>query len=181
MHILIVGSVGIGKSTLIRRILERVEAPVFGFRTIKAEVDGSGNASVYIYPATGDTAYMEKNAVGLSSPKGAAAYTGAFDRFGVAYLSGIPAGAAVLMDELGFLESKAEAFCGSVMRILEGPYYVIAAVKPANTPFLEAVRANRDALTYTINEGNRNDLYGRILLDLQRLDPGSPFLAGNGS
>ena len=37
MHALIVGDRGVGKSTMIRRVLEALDRPVFGFETKKEQ------------------------------------------------------------------------------------------------------------------------------------------------
>ena len=176
MHILITGQVGVGKTTLIDSILRQVRAPVYGFRTKKAGTGPSGEAPVYIHPATGEMVQRADHIVGISSPKGATAYAEVFDGAGLKLLTDIPAGSVVLMDELGFMESGAPAFTEAALRILDGPYHVLAAVKPANTPFLTRVRAHTGALLYTITVENRDDLRERILADLRGNDPDSPFL-----
>ena len=176
MHILITGVPGAGKSTLINKILQQVKTPVFGFRTKKAEEDADGNATVYIHPAVGEYTYSERNAVGLSSSKGAVAYPEIFESEGVKLLSGIPAGSVVLMDELGFMESQAAKFCEMVMKVLNEPYYVIAAVKTMNTPFLESVRTHKMGSVYLVTADNRDSLHDQIMTDLRRLDPASPLL-----
>ena len=176
MHILITGGVGVGKSTLIHKLLQQTQAAVYGFRTKKAEADASGDAKVYIHAATGALTYEDGNVVGLSSPKGGQAYPEVFDNVGLDLLSEIPAGAIVLMDELGFMESQAGLFCEKVMDILDGPYYVIAAVKTMSTPFLDAVRSHEKGLIWTITPENRDGLYDAIMLELAVRDPESPFL-----
>jgi len=176
MHILIAGEIGIGKSTIINKLLQRVQQPVFGFCTEKTDGDASGNTRVYIYPASGEKAYSDENTVGICTPEGAKVNIDVFNNLGVFLLTNIPIGSIVLMDELGFMESNASAFCHAVIRILDGPYFVLAAVKVKNTYFLEKVRSHQDALVYGITAGNRDTLYEQILLDLTRLDPTSPFL-----
>ena len=203
MHILITGDVGVGKSTLIGRLLRRVQEPVYGFRTEKVKRDAQGSA-VYIHPATGEKSYSDDNIAATFAPfedrgedKGTVllsresgrtkepslclqkplfCITGAFDELGVSLLAGIPAGSVVLMDELGFMESKALRFCDAVMAVLDGSYYGIAAVKPMNTPFLEKVRSHKDALVFEVTKSNRDELYEKIMQDLRHSDPESPFL-----
>lgn len=166
MHILIVGETGVGKSTLIGKLLNKIESPVYGFLTEKTGADTDGLAKVYIHPANGAKTYPDTNIVGICSSKGAEARAEVFERVGAPLLTGIPAGAAVLMDELGFMESSAPLFCDRVLQILDGPYFVIAAVKPMNTPFLMQVRSHPKARVYNIDIDNRETLFERILSDL---------------
>ncbi len=50
-------------------------------------------------------------------------------------LESIPEGSLVVLDELGTLEEHEERFKNAVMRILSGPYDVLASVKAQNTDF----------------------------------------------
>ena len=177
MHIFIIGDVGVGKSTLIRRILEQVQGPIHGFRTLKINEAGSLDGKVYIHPAQGPDEYRDDNTVGLVGEMGMQARPGAFEAQGIPLLRDIPPGAVVLMDELGYLESSASGFCDAVLQVLSGPYHVLAAVKPRKTLFLEQIRAYPDALKYTITPENRNQLFEQVQSDLARLAPASPFLA----
>ena len=177
MHVLITGAVGVGKSTLTDKLIKQVKRPVFGFRTKKTEEDASGNARIYIHPATGALIHSDGNAVGLSKPDGADPYPEVFNSIGVRLLTGIPAGAIVLMDELGYLESQAGLFCEAVMRILDGPYHVLAVIKARHTPFLESVRSHKKGKLWTVTLENRDLLYNEILSELVSLDAGSPFLS----
>ncbi len=176
MHILITGEVGIGKSTLIDKLLQKANQPIFGFRTEKTDPKSIGSDQIYIHPATGEKTYSDQNVVGFCSPAGTRAKKGGLDNLGVKLLTDIPVGSIVLMDELGFIESEEPAFCDAVLRILDGPCFVLAAVKAMNTPFLEKVRSHENALVVSINADNRETLCQQILDDLQRLDPKSPLL-----
>ena len=53
MHALIVGDRGVGKSTLIRRVLKELNRPLFGFETKKEEQleDPLRGCPIYIYDA----------------------------------------------------------------------------------------------------------------------------------
>lgn len=50
-HILICGEVGVGKSTLIQRLLAQNTSPLYGFITKKLDPDENGFHPIYIHPA----------------------------------------------------------------------------------------------------------------------------------
>lgn len=136
MNALIVGARGVGKSTLIRRVLETLGRPVTGFET---EKEGD---QVHIYDAGAEHAPTEENLVGLCGETRGMPVPEGFDRYAPRLLVPAKPGSIMKKDELGYLESSSEAFCRAVLKRLgeEGP--VIAAVKDRETDFLRNVRAH---------------------------------------
>jgi nucleoside-triphosphatase len=163
-HILICGEVGTGKSTLISRLLAHNTRPVYGFLTKKLEADGNGFHLIYIHPAGINTRlYGEANLVGTCDQKIRSINLNAFNTLGVDYLKAAQNG-IIVMDELGFMEADAEAFTCAVLRVLDGTVPVIAAVKARfDVPFLNDVRAHKNAKLYTITKENREELFKELL------------------
>lgn len=162
MHRLIVGPPGVGKSTLIQKLLQRLDRPVYGFYTQKELPEASGEASVYIHDPNRSRTYTIGNRVGVCSDAGAKGFPDAFNR-AAGLLRNIPKGSVIVMDELGVMESAAAEFCQAVLAVLDGDMPVIAAVKPKETPFLQKVCSHPQAHIYPINETNRDDLFQTIL------------------
>lgn len=159
MHILIVGSNGVGKSTLIRRLLQNVTAPVHGFLTKKEAPTRAGGAEpVYIHGVSGKRSYTQHNLVGTCTDQRSTRFPEAFER-AVHYLRGIPAGSIVVMDELGVMESDAHTFCASVLECLDGDNLVIASVRDKKSPFLHAVRTHPKAKCFFITPENADALF----------------------
>lgn len=166
-HILICGERGVGKSTLIERLLKSCDLPVYGFLTKRLDKAEDGMCPIYIYPAgikPGERTHTVANLVGLSGGGNRRMFTEVFDTLGVEYLrSALPDG-LIVMDELGFLEAQADAFTSAVLTALNGDIPVIAAVKAqGDLPFLNAVRAHENARLYHIDESNRDALYDELL------------------
>ena len=93
-----------------------------------------------------------------------------FNTLGVAYLQAKPDG-IIVMDELGFMESKAEAFVESVFAALDGEIPVIAAVKARfDVPFLNEVRAHPNTKLSMITTENRDALFSELLPMIQSLN-----------
>lgn len=165
MHCLIVGARGVGKSTLIHRVLAQLGKPVFGFETKKENwlADDELGSPVYIYEAGKEHVRTSENLVGYCKNRNFAATKAAFDRYAPKLLVPVPKSHVVLMDELGFMESSSEDFCSAVMSLLDGEAPVIAAVKYNDFPFLNAVRSHPNCRVFHITADNRDELYLQVL------------------
>ena len=165
MHALIVGKRGVGKSTLIGRVLRALDRPVYGFETKKENslADELRGSPIYIYEAWQARVQTAENLVGYCKNHRFDAAAEAFDRFAPKLRQPVPSGGIVLLDELGFMESQAKEFCAAVFDLLNGDVPVIAAVKDKNTPFLEAVRHHPKAKCFYITEENRDALFPQVL------------------
>lgn len=165
MHALIVGDRGVGKSTLIRRVLNELNRPVFGFETKKEEAleDESRGCPIYIYDAGKPHCRTAENLIGYHREQDIPSITAAFDRYARKLLEPVQENAVVELDEIGFLEAKSDRFCRAVMGLLEGKNPVIAAVKNREHSFLEAVRNHPNARCFFITAENRDTLFEEVL------------------
>lgn len=165
MHALITGPRGVGKSTLIRRILAELGKPVFGFETKKEDALATEElgSPVYIYDAGIEHRQTPDNLVGWCKQKNPTSMKEAFDRYSQRLRTPVPPGHIVLMDELGFMEGSSEEFCGAVLALLDGDTPVLAAVKDKDIPFLRAVRTHPNCRCFFITEENRDELFPEVL------------------
>lgn len=168
-HILICGEKGVGKSTLIRRLLEAADLTVGGFYTKMDESPKEVMHPIYIYPAKQpitERKRLQKNLIGRCGEFGRRKeiFPAVFDTLGREYLEDTQGCEVIVMDELGFMESEAYAFCSAVLRALDGDVPVIAAVKDKQgVPFLQQVRQHPQAEVFAINAENREELFARLL------------------
>lgn len=163
-NILINGARGIGKSTLIGRLLSDFpDVPVFGFYTKKEQPEADGNCPVYIHDANKDVRfYGDMNLVGKCRDCHGSANPEAFERYGVEILQKIPPYSLVVMDEIGFFESSAVVFRSEIERLLSSNCLVLAAIKDKQTDFLDSLRSRDDCDVFYICKDNRDDLYNQI-------------------
>lgn len=166
-HILIVGSNGVGKSTLIRALIETLPVPVYGVITKKEAPQPDGFSPVYIHTFGAPKRYGEENRIGLCREGHSIAFPEAFDRF--AQKMQFPCDGVIVLDELGFLESRAPVFTEAVLRIFDEAPFVIAAVRDKQTPFLDAVRSHPRADLYRIDTENRDNLRKMLLAEMPAL------------
>lgn len=156
-HILICGPIGVGKSTLILRLLVDSGRPVSGYVTKSLKKRPDGYHEIYMF-APGDV----DNAVYLAECDSVhrSVNTGVFETLGVELLSRVKPGDIILMDEIGFMEEAAPRFTERVLELLDGDITVIGAVKNSHpdSAYLNAVRNHPNVDLYSITEENRDEL-----------------------
>lgn len=164
IHTLLVGAPGVGKSTLIRRLVKELEVSVSGFLTRKekdADHPTLGNP-VYFYPLGEEQVRSPEYLLGHCKDRRPQVYPETFQRLApqVAAMAG---GRLLVMDEIGFMETCSPAFCQAILTHLDGSVPVLAAVKDKQLPFLEQVRTHPRCRTFHITEENRDELYSQVL------------------
>ena len=159
-HIVIAGKRHVGKTTLVNRLLEGREEPLYGFRTAPGTSVRKGYKSFYIFPAgSAERVESEENHIGDGNGIGPVGYPDAFNHFGVSCLRAEPGG-IILMDELGFMEKDAEKFCTRVLELFDGDIPVIATAKAGHDiDFLNKILNHPNADVYYITPENRDELY----------------------
>lgn len=190
MHTLIVGEQGVGKSTLIRRVLESLDVPICGYLTRKEDAlaDPELGSPIYIYEIGQPMLQTSDNLVGYCKAQRPVVYPEAFDRFAdklqklaekglsaqdlnlqdscgqsANKADGAKVPGLILLDEIGVMETRSEAFCQAILQLLDGDTPILAAVKYKDRPFLEQVRKHPKAKCFPITEDNRDDLFGEVL------------------
>ncbi|MGI6072409.1 MAG: nucleoside-triphosphatase [Lachnospiraceae bacterium] len=163
-HVLIVGTQGVGKSTLINKIKDELGRPVWGFETKKEKPAAKDKASpIYIYPAGKERVRGPDNLVGYCTERSLEPVPEGFERFAPYLAEEPPEGCVILMDEIGVAESAATDFCRAILDKLDKDTLVIAAVKDKSTPFLNQVRNHPNAKCFYINEENRGGLFSEVM------------------
>lgn len=162
IHILICGPRGVGKSTLIEKLMRLSTLPVSGFVTRSTPRDENGFHAIYIHPAADQTRLRSReNHIGDCNGRERTVNTDVFTNVGVPLLQAEEG--LIFMDELGFMETGSQPFCDAVLSALDGNIPVIAAVKQRyDIPFLNQVRQQPKAKLYNITEDNRDALYREL-------------------
>ena len=165
MHTLIVGPRQMGKSTLIARVLESIDRPLFGYMTKKETAlhDEVLGDPVYIYDIGAPRIQTAENLVGHCRDNRSFSNIEAFDRYAEKLRRSIPEGHLIVMDEIGFMEARSEAFSGAVLSLLDGDTPILAAVKDKDIPFLQKVRSHPNCRCFFITEENRDELFTEVL------------------
>nr|WP_320131824.1 nucleoside-triphosphatase [uncultured Holophaga sp.] len=163
-HLFLTGSIQVGKSTLLDRVLARLGRPLGGFRTFGTPRREDGTSDVCLR-GVGVEVGAHRVAIRGGERPGFEAYPEVFDEVGAPLLDRpLPQEAICVMDELGFMESGALAFQEAVLRRLDGDLPVFGVIKPRAHPFLDRVRAHPKVQVLAVDPGNRDDLADLIQL-----------------
>src|SRR5438270_2405121 len=157
--LLLTGVPGVGKTTVLRRVKDRLAGrQLRGFLTDEIRSSRGDRLGFRIETLDGRTARLA--GVGLRSTDRVGRYgvdVGALDAVAVPALA-LEEGAIYLVDEIGKMECLSGAFTDAVARLLDSPCPLIATVAQRGTGFIaqvkrhpraelcEVTRADRDAM-----------------------------------
>ena len=161
-HLIVRGRPGVGKSTLLGKLIEGCSLPICGFMT-KKTVDADKTIEIYIHAASTapeDRTYGKENLLARWE-KGTdrVVFTETFDTMGVRLLEEQNETGFLVMDELGFLEKNAFVFQEAVLKALDGKLPVLAAIKDKDNDFLLKVAAHPRCEVFDITKENRDELF----------------------
>jgi nucleoside-triphosphatase len=159
-NLFLTGPCGVGKSTVIDNVLAAYPGEVYGFRTWFGPDRAEPEHHLYLSDAL---KYMALPAVRYENGAIAEVLLGCFNGYGHALLDGAGERGLILMDELGRLESMAEAFQAAVFRALDGPASVLGVIRFDAHGWLDEIRARPDVELLQVTEENRDDLPRQIL------------------
>lgn len=154
-HLFLTGPKHIGKSTLLRKLLEQYKGQAGGFFTVKAEGIFPDAVSVHLLRAgTGEGPGPENMLFLCGVPDPAVA--GRFDRLGCAALAACGGAGVLVMDELGPHEGEAVRFRRAVLRALDGPVPILGVLQEADAPFLREIAAHPAVRVLPVTVENRD-------------------------
>lgn len=166
-NILITGRPGVGKTTLIRRVLDALAIDAGGFYTHEIRDRGArvGFAITDLRGASGILAHVDH-------PGGYRVGKYGVNREDLEGI-GVPAireavlrARLVVMDEIGRMELCSPVFRRAVEEALGSAAPVLGTIQDRRNPFLDAVRARDDVEVVRVDEASRDrlveDLVGRI-------------------
>lgn len=159
-HVFLTGDIQVGKSTIINRVLEDTELILAGFKTLGANYLPDGSSDIVIFPC--EKSVEEGFVVANRSSLGKTVYPEVFDEKGVEFL--LRQGELVIMDELGYMESDAKLFQRTVLELLDKDTPVLGVLRNMHTPFLDAVRNNKNVEVIFVTKDNREEIF----LEIQR-------------
>jgi len=160
MHIFLQGPRNIGKSTVIRKTLDILEAQrplaLGGFFTWN---EMSAGTNIYMRPA-GNGGEKEKfHIAGFDEGSGGLICdVQIFEQEGVRLLNESRDSELIIMDELGFLESNAPKFKQAVFNVILGNIPVFGVMRLGDVPWHAEIKRCPSVTLYDVNMENRSTL-----------------------
>ena len=160
-HLFLTGPKQVGKSTVLRALLDGRDARIGGFRTQRVGVPEG--ADIYMLPPMGEPVFLEENILFRRRRGQTIGDDSAFDRLGDFLLASLPGADLILMDELGPNEATAFGFQRAVEQALDGDAPVYGILQMADSAFLDRIAARDDVRVVTVTEENRDALPRQLL------------------
>ena len=167
-NILVTGPPGCGKSTLIEKVINRIEEPVTGFFTREIKDKGrrvgfsintlDGREGILAHKSIRSEYRVSKYGVNIED----------IDTIAVPYL--IPKGKdeIVVIDEIGKMECFSALFKKTLIQVLDSPNWIIGSIAQKGDPFIQKIKERNDVRLIYISAQNRNMLVEKIIDYTQR-------------
>lgn len=175
---LVTGRPGVGKTTCLLRVLERLPLRAAGFYS--RELRGArGRVGFELVTLDGDSAVLAH--VDRRGPPRVGRYgvdLGALERVGVRAIEAARSGAdLVVVDEIGKMELASDRFRAAVLAALEGPVPLLGAILLAPHPWADRIKADPRVHVIPLRPETRDaavDELAARLSSLARVDPSPP-------
>ena len=163
-HLFLTGEKQVGKSTLLRRLIEEKQLDCAGFETQAFFLHGERRG--FTLHGRIDMPPFENDCICCArvGEKKAAPVLETFNRNGVSILqrsleSDSP---YILMDEIGRLECRAEAFCTQVRAALHGNKRVLGVLQRCDSPLVDEIMHREDVTVLSVTQENREALFAML-------------------
>jgi len=160
-NIFITGEKGIGKSTILEKIIKNVDCSIGGFiqekifteKTTRFNVISLYNLKdsyiIGIYDKEKEVLNSDINVFNAISED--------------ILLKSLGDRELIILDELGFMEENAELFKDTIIKILNSDTPVLGVLKECDTNFIRKIKMREDVQVIRIDENNRNSMEDKIL------------------
>jgi nucleoside-triphosphatase len=160
-NLLLTGKPGVGKTTLLERVVKSLNVPVGGFYTQEIREDGVRKGFQLI---TWDGKSGVLSHVNIQSPRRVGKYgvdVKILEEIGIpAIEEAIKHARLIAIDELARMELYSQAFQKTVLNAMDSKVPVVATIQERAYPFLDKVRQRSDVQLLAVTLENRDSLVG---------------------
>lgn len=163
--ILLTGPPGVGKTTLIRHVIDRLDADAGGFYTTEMRDTASDRRIGFrIHTLEGRTAILAS--VDIEGQPRISKYgvdVAALDEVAVSSVrSAIRSRDLIVIDEIGPMELLSDAFRDAVKEALDSDVPVLGTIVQRSRPFSDQIKTRADVTLIEVSYENRDELEAEI-------------------
>jgi nucleoside-triphosphatase THEP1 len=162
-NILLTGPPRCGKSTVIEKLVNRIQRPATGFFTREIREKGR-RVGFSILTLDGKEAVLahedskSKRRVGKYG-----VHVDELDRIAVPAMIPSKLDEIVILDEIGKMECFSPLFRETLLQTLDSAHSVVGSIAQKGSPFIEKIKERKDVLLVTLSEKNRDALTDFLL------------------
>ncbi len=161
--LLLTGRPGCGKTTLIKRVVNKLALPAGGFYTEEIRERGE-RVGFKIITLEGKEAVFAR--VGFKTPEHLGKYgldLSALENVGVKALHrAVHARQLVVIDEIGPMEIRSAIFRDAVSEALDSNVPILATISARSLPFADAIKKRSDVTVIEVRPDNREQLVSEL-------------------
>lgn len=160
-HIVLIGPVGSGRSSMIQRLTDTIRKPVVGFVTSKedAPCDKELGHPIFLYTLLHGDISNQRILVGHCQNRRCVTVRGAFNRFSAFLPRNTSSDDLIVFDELGIMEVNEHDFCADVLSLFDMDTPILAAIRDIDTPMLQALLRHPKCLCLCIRDDNWEECF----------------------
>jgi nucleoside-triphosphatase len=166
--VLLTGRPGVGKTTLVRRIVERLGGRAGGFYTAEIRQGGVRRGFKLVTLDGHEAVIAHTDFAGRQRVSKYGVDVAALDAVGVPAIDrAIAAGQVVIIDEIGPMELFSAAFRAAVLRAVDSGRPILATVARRPQPWADALKRRPGVRLVEITFANRDALVATLVEELQ--------------
>ncbi len=162
-NILLTGPPRSGKSTLIEKLIQKIDRPMTGFftREIKERGKRVGFSIITLDGKEGILAHQNSKTEFRVGKYGV--HLDQVNQIAVPSITPSRPDEIIVIDEIGKMECLSSVFREVLLKTLHSDNWVVASIALKGSPFIERLKEGRDVVLFAVTEKNRGSLVGEIL------------------
>jgi nucleoside-triphosphatase len=161
--VLVTGRPGSGKTTLIKRVVQKLSLPASGFYTQEIRARGGrvgfkiitldGKEAVFAHMGLKTEQHVRKYGLDLSG----------LETIGVEAIRAAVRGRKLaVIDEIGPMELRSRIFCDAVNEAFDSSAPILGTITARSFPFTNAIKKRRDVTLIEVRSDNREQLVSEL-------------------
>ena len=162
-NVLLTGAPGVGKTTLIRKVVTESDHDAGGFYTQETRAQGRRTGFEIITLEGREATLASVDIEGQPRISKYGVDVAALDDVGVASIrAALRTRALVVIDEIGPMELLSEQFRQAVQEALDSDVPVLGTIVKRSRPFVDRIKARADVMVVEVTRENRDALVGEV-------------------